>query len=110
MKKISLIFSLLPPRTTLVLELDEMWKPYIANKKNKLWITYQRPPIPNLYPLIVEIPSETQHFRVKVSRVCPYEVGFHAVLGVYTGVLGLAFVWAMETIGFLSSVQPNLRY
>ena len=37
-EKISLIFSFLPPRTTLVLELNEMWKPYIANKKNKLWI------------------------------------------------------------------------
>ena len=37
-EKISLVFSFLPPRTTHVLELDEMWKPYIANKKNKLWI------------------------------------------------------------------------
>ena len=28
----------LSPGTPVVLELDEMWKPYIGNKKNKLWI------------------------------------------------------------------------
>ena len=62
--------------------------------------------MPGAYDLIAEIPSETQHFPVKVPGIWRYEVGFHSVLVVYDSVLGLACVWNVG-IGFLSIVQPE---
>ena len=61
----------------------------------------------DLYTLSAEIPSETQHFRVKVPKIWGYEVGFHFVLAVCEGVLGLVCLEYGYWISQYRSTQPT---